>query len=269
MSTADPDRVNSFLKIVDCEIVPRIEASGDRLTGYRKLLRKYRSECKAWRSGNITHVRGFTEAVNELCLAKRILDDTKVKAAEYEPAIEKTDKTIDFLVYPADSKNPDARIYYDVKTIHPEERDRWDQFEEMKVKGRFTPGTELDLDPEWMGGEIAHDFFAAREKFLEYSREFEAKIRHVENLKGCRFGMVFCGDGFQWPRDHLEDFADFYFTGRHRTDDPFGAMEAHYMAEKDIAFDHTINGFCYLQRAISSINVTFCRNVRGPRLGGR
>ncbi|MDA0999710.1 MAG: hypothetical protein O2807_04210 [bacterium] len=262
MSTVDPARVNSFLKTVDSELVPQIEASGDRLTRNNRLLNKYRSERDAWHNRRVSHVRGITEAVNELCFADLILKDKKVEAAEYEPPIRGTNRTIDFLVLPAGS---DGRIYYDIKTVHPEEEDGWERYERAKTEKRFTPGTELILDPEWEGGEIAHDLFAAREKFLEYTQEFETKIQLVENPEECRFGMVFCGDGSQWYRDNLEDFADFYFTGRHRSDDEFGAMEAHYLTNKGITLDRTINGFSYLQRAKPRINVVFNRNVRGPR----
>jgi len=267
MSHIDRNLVETFLTAVDSKLVPQIEARRDRLMQNAKLLNKYRSECGAWRSRRVPHVRGITEVVNELCFADLILKDEKVRTAEYEPPIGNTKKTIDFLVVLENSGVPCTRIYYDVKTIQPEERNSWERYERTKVKGLFTSGTELVLDPEWMGGEIAHDFFVAREKFLEYTLEFEDKIRHIKNRESCRFEMVFCGDGFQWRCDHLEDFADFYFTGRHRHDDPFGDMEAFDLAEKRIALDRTINGFCYLQRTKPRVTVTkFKRNVRGPLL---
>lgn len=265
MSTVDRDAVNTFLETVISKLVPRIEAGSSRLKRYEKLLNKFETECKAWRNEHINHVRGITEVVNELCFADHILNDKTVRDAEYEPSIGNTNKTIDFLIIPADSEVPDARIFYDVKTIHPKERDRWDQYEMSKAKGRFTPGTELVLDSKWMGGEIFHNFFAARGKFLEYTLECEEKIRHIVNSQDCRFGMVFCGDGFQWHRDQLEDFADFYFSGRHRPDDDFGTMEAHYLEYKKITLDHTINAFCILERKKPQIDIKLYRNVRGPK----
>lgn len=256
--------VERFLSDVDAEIVPAIEAGATRLRGHRKLVGRYRSECAAWRSGNVDHVRGITEAVNELCIAKLVLEDQNVTRAEYEPQIEGADRTIDFLVHPATAN---ARIFYDVKTIQPEERDAWERYQRAMDEGRFTPNTELVLDREWMGGEIAHELFASREKFLEYTLELEAKIRQVAGGDQTYFRIVFCGDGFQWRRDHLEDFSDFYLAGRYRPDDSLGAMQAHYLRMKGITLDRSIHGFCYLQRARPSVTVAaFTCDVRGPKL---
>ena len=60
--------------------------------------------------------------------------------------------------------------------------------------------------------------------------------------------MMFCGNGFDWRQDELEDFAAFYFSGRHRVDDPFGEMERHSIAEKKVVFAGTITRFGYLER---------------------
>lgn len=260
----DRELVERFLSEVDAEMVPVIEAGANRLQGHRKLLGRYRFECAAWRSEKVDHVRGIMEVVNELCVARLILEDQDVISADYEPEIDGMDRTIDFLVRPATT---DARIFYDVKTIHPQERDAWERYQKAKDERWFTPNTELVLDREWMGGEIAHELFASREKFLQYALELEAKIRQVANREGAYFRVVFCGNGFQWRRDHLEDFADFYFTGRYRPDDSLGAIQAHYMNENGITLDRSIHGFCYLQRAKPSVTVAaFACDVRGPRL---
>jgi hypothetical protein len=38
--------------------------------------------------------------------------------------------------------------------------------------------------------------------------------------------LVFCGTAWGWHRTHLEDFADFGRTGKHREHDAFADMEA-------------------------------------------
>lgn len=262
--TIDRELVDRFLGQADAEIIPAINAPADRLTGHRRLIDKYNSECAAWHSELVNHVRGITEAVNELCIAKLILEDPTVRAAEYERQLEGTNKSVDCVVYLA---NSDAQIFYDVKTIQPEERDAWERYERARARGWFTRNTRLVLDQEWMGGEIAHELFASREKFLEYTLELEAKIRLITDRERTYFRLIFCGDGFQWRCDHLEDFADFYFNGHHRPDDSLGAMQVHYMSENGLTFERSIHGFCYFERRRPSITVTtFRSDVRGPRL---
>ena len=75
----------------------------------------------------------------------------------------------------------------------------------------FPKNTELVLDQEFEGGEIFHDYFAARGRFLEYTKEFEEKIEQILHHDQYIFKMVFCGNG-KWHQSHLEDFADFYRT---------------------------------------------------------
>jgi len=183
---------------------------------------------------------------------------------EYEPSLDGSKKTIDFLFHTTEGN----RIFYDVKTIHPEDKDTWERYQRAKEKGLFTPGTHLMLDEEWEGGLLAHQQFASRERFLEHTLELEEKIRCVTNrYDACTyFRMVFCGDGFQWRKDHIEDFADTYFTGGSSWDH-FAMMEAHYLREKGLSFERTIHGFCYLERARRLPEPTaFDCDVRGPQL---
>jgi hypothetical protein len=37
--------------------------------------------------------------------------------------------------------------------------------------------------------------------------------------------MAFCGEGFHWHRDELEGFVNFYFSRKHRADNPFSQAE--------------------------------------------
>ena len=260
----DCELVQKFLREVDSQIVPSISDGAARLQGHQKLLSKYQAACTAWNDRKVQHVQDITSVVNELCIARLILTDKKVTSASYEPRLEGTAKTIDFLVCLVETE---ARIFYDVKTVQPEERDAWDRYERAKSKGWFTPHTKLELEQEGMGGEIAHELFASREKFLDYTLELEAKIRSLPMQTLTYFRLIFCGDGFQWRRDHLEDFADFYFSGHSRADDYLGSMQAHYMAEKGIALDRSVHGFCYFfRKQPSTAGNAFRCDVRGPKV---
>ena len=83
--------------------------------------------------------------------------------------------------------------------------------------------------------------------------ELEDKIGEIANREKYSFALVFCGDGFKWHRTQLEDFADFYRTGRHRPDDPVGKMELHDMNDKGQRLQRTISCFCYLERPLFRI----------------
>lgn len=260
----DYELVEKFLREVESEILPSISAGATRLQGHQKLLANYYAARDAWQSRSVDHVQDITAAVNELCVARRILDDNKVESASYEPQLESTGKTIDFLVCLVGS---DARIFYDVKTIQPEGRDKWDNYEKAKNSGWFTSNTHLALERERMGGAIFHDICASRQKFIDYTLELEEKIRPLSNCERTYFRLIFCGDGFQWRCDHLEDFIDFYFSGHCRVDDTLGAMQTHHMKEKGVNFDRSIHGFCYFERKRSSTAVAaFKFDVHGPRL---
>lgn len=63
----------------------------------------------------------------------------------------------------------------------------------------------------------------------------------------------------------LEDFADFYFTGRHRPDDSFGNMESHYIKENGILIVRSIDSFCYMERKTAEIKPKVFRcGIMGP-----
>jgi hypothetical protein len=257
----DRDLVDKFLLDVDRSLLPYIRAGSAKLYGYQKLIAKFEEERAAWCDGKVDHIREITSFVNEMVFAKLMLDDSNVSEARYESGLDGTDKTIDFVVTLVGSE---AHIHFDLKTVQPTINDAWDRYEKFTSKSWFTPGTELVLNKELLGGEIAHDLFAPRQHFLDYTLELESKIRAMPEEKGNCFRLVFCGDGIRWRRDLLEDFADFYFSGQYRPDDPLGLMQSHNMAESKRTFDRSIQGFCYLGRKIRSLEPDFRVDVRGP-----
>ena len=82
---------------------------------------------------------------------------------------------------------------------------------------------------------------------------------------GCRI-LVFCGTGWAWSLDQLEDFVDFYLTGKHRLDDPFGRMEAHSLEAGRIELLRNISAFAFVKRGMDETTPSQCvMPVRGPR----
>lgn len=142
-----------------------------------------------------------------------------------------------------------STVYVDVKTIKPQAKDRWEQFEETRRQGRFTPNVEVVIKKEWLGGEIWHGLFAARGRMLEYTLELEGKIAGA-NLRAEKTAVILmlCGEGFHWREDDLEDFVSFYYSGTHRADDPFARMENHEVRKSGIAFQRSITRFACMNR---------------------
>ena len=258
----DPALVAGLVDGVRVNTVAYLEANRSRLIGCARLVGRFDEAWHAWSEKQIRDARQITETVNELFIAKRFLQDRLCASIEYEPSLDGSKRTIDFLFHTTEGH----RIFYDAKTIHPEDKDAWERYQRAKGEGWFTLGTRLILDTEWEGGLLAHQQFAVREKFLEHTLELEEKIQHVPSRQDGRtyFRMVFCGDGFQWRKDHLEDFADTYFTG-HSPWDHFAAMEAHCLREKGLTLERTIHSFCYFERGPRLPEPTDFRcDVRGP-----
>jgi hypothetical protein len=151
----------------------------------------------------------------------------------------------------------------EVKTIRPENKDAWDRYE--KHRKLFSSDTDVALQKDWLGGEIYHHMLAARSKFLDYNIDLEAKLREMEYDERLPARLCFCGDGFQWHEDELEDFADFYRRGKHRQDDHFAVMEMHTVSTEKIELDRSISGFSLVMRRPTATRHGRWRwEVRGP-----
>lgn len=232
---------------VEAYFQPRLQSQEAVFSGWQQLTKRFRNAIGIVQSKGKGYFRAVDESHNELCIADALLHVTedKIVALEYEPALSGTEKTIDFL---AKFENLGC-FYIDVKTIKPQEHDKWCQFEEQLKKGRFPKNVNYLLKKKWMGGQLWHYAYASRSRILEYSIELEEKIAASGVAAGTtQFFLVFCGEGFYWHMDELEDFVQFYRTGTHRADDPFGNMEAHYVREKGISLSHTISAFSCMAR---------------------
>jgi hypothetical protein len=222
-------------------------AAVDRFRDSKVLLDRFNAAIEAVLKNGRGQFRTVDEAHNELCIASALLSNTNWRfiRLEYEPPVAGCTKTIDFRVTAEDGQI----VYVDVKTINPEDTDRWEQFERAKAEGWFPDNLIVGISQEWLGGEIWHAWFVARARMLEYSLELERKIEEGRlQADNALFVLALCGDGFRWRQDQLEDFVAFYFTGVYRADDSFSQVERRYMTDKNISLKRTISRFAYFQR---------------------
>jgi hypothetical protein len=155
----------------------------------------------------------------------------------------------------------------DVKTIKPQPRDRWDQYERAINEGWLPKNVQFLLQQEWQGGELWHTAFASRSRFLEYTLELEAKLAAASYGDASRRHiLMLCGEGFYWRQDELEDFVAYYRSGMHRCDDPFSLAEARYIEENGLTLQHSISSFGCLDRRQGDITARRINwHVQPPR----
>ena len=173
--------------------------------------------------------RQITEKVNELAVAKVLLDDETITGPiTYEPDFLPDGRKIDFVV----DRGSD-NLYVEVKTVRPRTADTDEAWQKFIARRKHHPdNVNFIVEKEWMGGAIYGNVFASRAHFLDYTRDFETRLAAAKAIKPGPGVLVFCGTGFAWHKSNLEDFADFYLTGVHRGDDPFALMEQHAIKEK-------------------------------------
>jgi hypothetical protein len=239
-------------------------AAADRFKDGQVLLYRFNAAIESVLKNGKGYFRAVDEAHNELCVASALLSNKQLKFVrlEYEPPLPGCARTIDFRAT-ADNRQI---AYVDVKTIKPEDTDRWHQFERARNEGWFPENVIVGISQQWLGGEIWHAWFAARGRMLEYSLELEQKIAEagLEADKAI-FVLALCGDGFRWHQDQLEDFVAFYSTGAYRADDSFSQVEHKYMTDKEISLKRTISRFAYFQRKQGEIRPNRINwHVRSP-----
>jgi len=212
-------------------------------------------------NGN-AHERTLLEKVNELAVASEIaMDPTLRGTIEYEPDILPSGRRIDFVA----DRGKDL-VYVEVKTVRPEAGDEEENRRLYAARTVFHPENVHYIVGGDIGGTIYANSFRARAHFLDYSLEFESRLAEArENGRGGPGILVFCGTGFQWRVDELEDFADFYHAGSHRQDDAFGPMEAHNLAKRRVTLTRIIDHFAFLKRPANLARRTeFHFPVKGP-----
>lgn len=245
---------------------PRFDAYEPRFAGGGALLDRYSAAIREVIAQGRAHFRPVDEAHNEICVADSILADPSTVDATllYEPPLPNTDKTIDFVLREADG----PLTLIDVKTIKPQAHDRWDQYERA-IKEAWLPKTvEFLLQQEWQGGELWHNAFASRSRFLEYAIELEEKLAAAAYGDAARRRiLMLCGEGFYWHQDELEDFVAYYRSGEHRADDPFSLAEARYVEENGLLLQRSISSFGCLDRRQGDITARRINwHVQPPQL---
>jgi len=244
---------------------PEFDAARDRFREGQLLLDRFNAAIATVLKNGRGHFRAVDEAHNEICIASALLANTRLRfiRLEYEPPLPGCARTIDFRA----TADTGQIVYIDVKTVKPEDTDRWDQFEKAMKEGWIAGNVQVAISQQWLGGEIWHAWFAARARMLEYTLELESKIAEGKLAgENTLFVLALCSDGFRWQQDGLEDFVSFYYSGAHRGDDAFSKVELKYMADKKITLGRTISLFAYMKRPQSQIRHTRLNwNVRPPR----
>ncbi len=247
LTPEDAEWIQQYGKDVTNAFEGLFESEKSRFKEGSKLLDRFKASIKDVLDNGWGRFRTVDESHNELCVAESLLKNPNPTfvTVEYEPPLSGCEKTIDFRAVTADG----LTLYVDVKTVKPLPKDRWDQYKKAQNKGWFPENVKLLFSKEWLGGELWHNAFAARSRFLEYTLELEQKIDEC-SLRGdnISFVLIFCGEGFYWHEDELEDFVAYYFSGSHRSDDPFGNAEAKYIDEKKLIVAKVIHRFACMKR---------------------
>jgi hypothetical protein len=213
------------------------------------LWRQFEEAVASCRADPKRNHRQITERVNELAVAKLLLEDPTIKGTiAYEPDFLPDGRKIDFVV----DRGAD-NIYVEAKTVSPHSADTDEAWEKFLEREKLHPkNVSVILEKDWMGGAIYGSLFASRSKFLDYAQDFETRLAAAKAVKLGPGILVFCGDGFAWHKSNLEDFADFYLDGVHRNDDAFGPMEKHHIEQKKIELLRNIDHFGYLRRHVET-----------------
>lgn len=265
LDTDDIAWLKDYAADVEREFRKQFSTASGRFSDSEKLLGRFTAAINAVLKHGRSKFHVVDEAHNELSVAAALLANSEPKFVwlEYEPPLPRSPQSIDFRATGDDGWT----VYVDTKTIKPQAKDRWEQFEETGKHGRFTPNVEIVIKKEWLGGEIWHSMFAARGRMLEYTLELESKIE-AASLQADKTAVILmlCGEGFHWHQDDLEDFVSFYYSGRHRADDPFARMEDHEIRKTGITFQRSITRFACMNRPQGDIAYRRLNwNVQAPR----
>jgi ribosomal protein L30 len=266
LAPRDTDEIDAFAEQVRAEYWEIVAGPAGRIVRGGVLWNRFEAAVAAYRADPKEDDRPITECVNELAVAKELAEDKALKGRtiEYEPRLLLDGRKIDFVV-----DRGDDNLYVEVKTVHPRVVDDQAAFEKFVERRQHHPkNVEFIVHPERAGGAVHGNEFAARGRFLEHTRAFEARLTAAKGIKRGVGVLVFCGTGFPWRLATLENFSDFYRTGVHRADDPFAHMEQRYIEDNKIKLLRNVDHFACLIRPIGRARRTdFAFPVRGPAFG--
>ncbi len=238
--------LKSHFDTVEATYSQRFKAEKRRFKDWKRLVKRY-TQAVTHVLEHRTTLSAVDEAHNELSIAYALLQHSNQRFSSicYEPRLPHCAKSIDFRAVVAEEET----VFIDVKTIKPKDKDRWEQYEKVQKKKLVPENVEFILQEDWCGGKLWHNRFSSRSSMLKYALELEGKIRECKlSSEKTLFVLMFCGEGFYWREDQLEDFVEFYTTGRNRQDDRLRNMEVHHIAEKQIVLSQEISGFACMIR---------------------
>jgi large subunit ribosomal protein L30 len=258
--------LDSFVAEVTAEYRDILTGPGSRVVRGAALRGQFEAAIAEYHANHGKDDHRLIEVVNEMAVARVLVDDPALKAAkiEYEPNFLPDGRKIDFVVDRGKDK-----LYVEVKTVRPKTKATVGAYKKYEQRRKYHPSnTEFIVDPRQMGGAIYGDAFASRAHFREYTMEFEERLAAAKAIRPGPGILVFCGNGFAWRKSNLEDFADFYHLGRHRADDHFGPMEQHHIKKEKIELKRNVDHFAWLQRPFDQAKRTGLNfPIRGPVFG--
>ena len=229
-----------------------------------KLLKRFDHEVEVWREkkGSDFSFRQVINFGNEVAAAIGLLDHvTDLALLQYEPRIPGVRKSLDFLLVNAGGD----RAWVDVKTVAPQwvdDEPGWQRF--IALRRDLPENTHFIVDREFGGAGLAGQAVKARWSFVARTLEVEEKAVLIPENMGGSVSLLLCSDYFAWHPDDLEDFADWYRTGRFRQDDWSRNEMVRYMREENMSFVRTLAGFHHLRRRHDEVAFDLRFNMRGP-----
>jgi hypothetical protein len=249
----------------DVRTIPLPQLRADKsLVGLSALEQNFDNSVAAWQAGGA--FRPVINCGNELAAAAALLPHVADNAQlQYERRLLRTGKSIDFCVQAENG----ALEWIDMKTIAPgwqDDADAWARL--MQIVAEFPANAQLVVDRQFGGAAIVLQAMKARWGFVQRAVEFERKLTLLSESERGPARLLLCSEG-SWHEDDLEDFADFYFTGRFREDDWAQNAVARHMSERNLVFTRTVTGFLFLHRSNDELFARrFSADVRGPSLFG-
>lgn len=241
-------------------VIPRLLAD-TRFVNSAALVKRFANAVDRWEGGG--DFKPVIHDGNELAAASELLRDMRPgDRLVYEPKLIGTKKSIDFKVEWHDG----GMSWIDMKTVAPLWQDDAAAWARIQAIAKATPANNhLLLDQYFSGAAIGGQWLKARWSFVARAVELEKKIASLTAAECGSVRLLLCNNG-AWHEDDLEDFADFYHSGRFRPDDWAQNAIAAYMAERNITFNRTIAGFIYLERKHDEAQGRqFTIDVKGPR----
>lgn len=241
-----------------------------RFVNAAALAKRFRDRATLWKDSGADgerpkhHVRALIEDGNEVATAWALLERMAPgDTLAYEPRLAATKESLDFLVTLSDG----SRQWYEVKSVRPgwdDSDESWQRYE--RIAADFPDNAGLVVDRRWGGAALSGQAIKTRWSFIRQTIEVERKAALLAPEQQGPVRLVLCSGG-AWNADDLEDFADYYRTGRFRGDDWSRNAVARFMADESLTFTGGLTGFCFLKRAHEAPRPSaFVIDVQGPAI---